>query len=923
MIRSSGQGAGAAALAIMVWLAGAAPLMPQVAESVGARGVAAGSRAALEAAERTQDIRIDGRLTEAAWQDAPAIESFVQGEPVEGAAPGARTVVRVMFDDQAIYIGARLYEADPDRIARQLVRRGETGQADYFEVMFDPNLDRRTGYLFRVSAAGVQRDAYLYQDSEEDTSWDAVWASGVHIDSLGWSVEIRIPWSQIRYEPTAAPQTWGVNFARWRVAAGELTYHALIPRNQHGRVRFFRPMAGIRAPRNVRRVELRPYVLARAHTGEAAPGDPFFDGSEGDAQAGADVRYGLGTAFTLDATFNPDFGQVEVDPAVINLTAFETFFAERRPFFVEDARIFDFRLSGFRNLLFYSRRIGREPQGAPPPGAVHAQVPDGSTILGAAKLTGRTPGGLSIGALAAVTGAEDGRALLASGQATGIDSIVAFPAEPRTYHGVVRARQDFRDGATTVGAIATAVRRDLPATGALDFLASDAYSAGLDFEHLWADREWAVEGFVAGSLVRGDTTALIRLQRSPNHYFQRPDSRHAVDSTRTALAGANWRLGLARRSGRNWTGGLSVSQLTSGFEINDLGYSQASEQVEAGANIRYREIEPGTLFREYQITLSTFQNWRPDALRRPLSGDGWQQAHKAGSIWVDARYTLNNLWEGFAELAYRPEVQDDAATRGGPLMRSPANYKIEARLNTDRRRPVSLGTDFQYESGQAFTAIEAGFEVRWRPAPRFELAVEPELNIQSRGDQYVTAFDDPGFEPTFGRRYLFGDLERRALSMETRLGITFTRDLTLQFYAQPLLEAGRFTAYKQLAEPGTFDFHILQPGTPVDRSGDGQVDGCEGGDICRHNGWQLVDTTGDGAADHVFSDQDFNVISLRGNAVLRWQYRPGSTLFLVWQQRRFDRRPFGDFDPARDQREIWRLHADNVFIVKVNYWLGV
>jgi hypothetical protein len=914
--------------AARVWLT--VGLCVAMAPALAAQGEAAGAargggepRAALHAAERLQEIRIDGRLTEDAWKDAQKIQEFVQGEPVEGVAPGARTVVRILYDEQAIYIGARLYEADPSRIARQLVRRDETGQADYFEVMLDTNLDRRTGYLFRVSAAGVQRDVYLFEDNQQDASWDAVWASEVHVDSLGWSLEMRIPWSQLRYPPSDGPQIWGVNFARWRVAAGELTYHRLIPRNQHGRVSFLRPMTGIRPPRGIRRLELRPYVLARSHMGRAEPGDPFFAGRETDAQAGADIRYGLGTAFTLDATVNPDFGQVEVDPAVINLSAFETFYAERRPFFVEDARIFDFRLSGFRNMLFYSRRIGRQPQGGPPADAAFADVPDRSAILGAGKLTGRTSTGLSLGALAAVTGRESGRAFYPGAGPAGQDSMASFPVEPRALHAVLRARHDFRQGASTVGGMVTAVHRDLPADGALDFLPSNAFAGGVDFEHMWADREWAVDGFVAGSLVRGDSLALMRIQRSPNHYFQRPDSRHQVDSTRTALAGANWRLGIARRSGQNWTGSASVGQLTSGFEINDLGYSQASEQVDANLSVTYRQIEPGNFLREYRIRASTFQNWRPDALRRPLNGDAWQQAHKGGSIWVDTNWTLNNFWEGFAEVAYRPEVLDDVATRGGPLMLSPANYKVEGRINTDRRRAVSLEFDAKYESGAAFTAREVGFEVRWRPAPRFELAVEPEYRMRSGGDQYVTAFDDAEFTPTFGRRYLFGDLERRSVDMETRLAVTFTRSLTLQLYAQPLLEAGRYTAYKQLAAPGTFDFHVLEPGVARDRTGDGRIDACEGGRICYAGGWQYVDATGNGDIDHTFSDRDFNVVSLRGNAVLRWEYRPGSTLFLVWQQRRFDRRPFGDFDLGRDPGDILDLHPDNVFIVKLNYWLGL
>jgi hypothetical protein len=913
----------AVSMAVVLAVTAASPLAGQGPLERGAPAFRGPGANAVEAVERVEEIRIDGRLTEAAWQTAPAIDAFVQGEPLEGGEPGARTVVRVLYDDHAIYIGARMYEPDPSRIARQLVRRDETGQADYFEVMFDPNLDRRTGYLFRVSAAGVQRDAYLHQDAQQDDSWDAVWASEVHVDSLGWSVEMRIPWSQIRYEPTDEPQTWGVNFSRWRVAAGERTYHALIPRNQHGRVSFARPMTGIRAPRNVRRIELRPYVLARGHTGPAEPGDPFFTGRHADARTGVDLRYGLGTAFTLDATVNPDFGQVEVDPAVINLTAFETFYSERRPFFVEDARIFDFSLSGRRSQLFYSRRIGREPQGRAPAGATHAEIPDGTTILGAAKLTGRTASGLSLGALAAVTGEAVGRAHDPGGAGDEGGGISSFPAEPRTYHGVVRARQDLRAGSTTVGGIVAGIRRDLPGDGTLDFLASDAVTGGVDFEHLWAGRAWALSGFVVGSLVWGDSTALLRIQQAPSHYWQRPDSRRSLDPSRTSLPGYNWRLGLARRSGRHWTGDLAVGRLGPGFEINDLGFSSASEHMETNASVSYRDIEPGRLFREYRLRASTFQNFGPAALDRPLELDGWRNARQAGSLWFDANFTLNNFWEGYAEVAFRPESFDPTATRGGPVLQSPPSKRLIARINTDRRNAVSIGTSADYQWGDAFSIFETGVDLAWRPAPRFELNIGPELAIVSSRDQYVSAFDDPAYQATYGRRYLFGDLERRTLSMPTRVAVTFTRDLTLQVFAQPLLDAGRYTAYKQLEAARTFDFHTFEPGTPTDHSGDGFIDGCHDGDICLHQGRHFVDASGDGLADHVFADRDFNVVSLRGNAVLRWEYRPGSTLFLVWQQRRFEQRPFGDFDPARDHRDILGVPPDNVFIVKVNYWLGL
>lgn len=898
--------------------------VPAVAQRAGG-GAGAGSGAVgggLRVTERAGSIQIDGRLVEPAWEAAEAITDFVQGDPVEGAAAEERTSVRVVFDDEAIYVGARLWEESGHRIARQLVRRDETGQADYFEVSFDPNLDRRTGYQFRVTAAGVQQDAYLHSDNEEDASWDAVWESDVTVDDAGWTVEMRIPWSQIRYEPGQGRQTWGVNFVRWRVEAGERVYYALVPRSRHGKVSFFRPMEGVRVPESAQRIEVRPYLLARGHTGQADAGDPFFDGSAGNAQAGFDLRYGLGSAFTLDATVNPDFGQVELDPAVINLSAFETFFPEKRPFFVEDARILDFTLSGHRNSLFYSRRIGREPRGGAPDNATFTDVPDQSTILGAAKLTGRSAGGLSMGALTAVTAAEDARAYFPAA-GTAPDSTAMYLVQPRNFYGVARVQQDLREGATTIGGIVTGMRRDLPADGSFDFLPRDAYSVGLDFEHMWGDREWAIQGFWAGSLVRGDADALTRIQRSSNHYFQRPDSDFEVDSTATSMLGAEWRLEFERRSGEHWTGAIWAAEVTPGFEVNDLGYSRSTERLDGGARISYREIEPGPVFRSYNFTAWTYHNWRHDALDDPFSYDAWGQAHKGGSLSLSGRGTLNNFWGGHVSLSYSPEFLDDGATRGGPLMVDPSRLGTSVRLNTDRRKAVSLNGSVNYDWGDGGRSLRSSIGMTVRPSAGWEIQVSPSYGDHFDVDQYVTALDDDSFAPTYGRRYVFGELDRRSFSLETRLNVTFTPALTLQLFLQPLMEAGHYTAYKQLAAAESFDFDTFTPGTAVDGDGDGVAEQCTGGSMCALNGVRYLDFDGDGQPDGAFGDRDFNVVSLRGNAVLRWEYRPGSTLFLVWQQRRYDRRTFGDFDFGRDRGDMVGLQPDNVFIIKVNYWLGL
>ncbi len=866
---------------------------------------------------RAGPIEIDGVLDEAAWTAAAPISGFVEREPIEGARPEEPTEVRVLFDEEALYVGARLHESNPDLIARQLVRRDDGGNFDSFELELDTNLDGRTGYRFRVSAAGVQGDDYLYDDEREDDSWDAVWSSAVSVDSAGWTAEMRIPLSQIRYGASDEAQTWGVNFSRQRIAAHERVDFALRSRERPGRVSQFGRLTGLVLPHAVRKIEVKPYALGKVRTAPVEAGNPFFDGSDARMRAGADVRYGLGSAFSLDATFNPDFGQVEVDPAVVNLSAFETFFPEKRPFFVEDARIFDFSLSGRRNTLFYSRRIGREPRGSGPDDADFTDTPGTASILGAAKLTGRTASGLSVGGLVALTQEERGRAFFLAG-----DSTVDFLAEPRTGFAVARVQQDLGDGASQLGGIVTALDRSLPDDGSFDYLPGRAFSGGLDFEHTWSDREWAVFGFLAGTLVEGTPEAMLELQQSSSHYFQRPDARGLdVDSTATSLRGAEWRLQLERRSGRHWTGSAWLGERTPGFDSNGLGFFQGSERLDAGARLGYQEIDPGTVLRSYRIEAMTFQNWRHEALRDPWSLGSWAHAHKNASYSLDGHATFLNYWWVDGDLEHSPRLLDDAATRGGPLMVQPASWSLGLRAGNDRRSPLAIQPSVDLEwNGIGGSSFRAGIELTVRPSSRLEMQIQPEYSRGTTSAQYVTGTDDLGYDPTYGPRYIFADLRRHSLSMETRLNVTFTRTLTLQLFAQPLLSSGDYTAYKQLARPESFEFLPFTEGAAV-RAADGVR--CDGGATCVLDEERYVDADGDGVAEIDFEDGDFFVRSLRGNAVLRWEYRPGSTLYLVWQQSRYVRDADPRFDFASDASGLFATPPENVLILKASYWLGI
>jgi len=909
------------AVAVAAALCPVAIRAQQVGSPGDADGGAARPRPTLEPGVPTGEIRIDGKLDEPSWRDAPFGTDFVQAEPLEGQPATLRTEVRVLIDDEAIYIAGRMFDPDPDGIARQLVRRDDRGPYfDWFGVFIDPNFDRRTGYGFQVNASGVQADKYMFDDFSEDVTWDAVWASAVQLDSLGWVAEFRIPLSQIRYTSGEGPRTWGINFTRRQVARAEVSHFALYVRQraqEEGNVSRFATLENVIVPKSVPRIEARPYALSSFHQGPFDVGDPFFDGTATASRFGSDFRLGLGSAYTLDATIRPDFGQVEADPAEINLTAFETFFDEQRPFFVEDAQIFNFGLSGGRNQLFYSRRIGRSPHGEAPDGAAFGESPDAATILGAAKLTGRSVGGLSLGFLSALTQAETGRAQVAG-------DIVEFDAEPRTGYAAATAQQDLNGGASQVGLVATALQRALPNAGTLDFLTDQAYSAGVRFDHQWNDRGWRLSGFLAGSYVRGTPEALVAIQRSSNHYFQRPDAtRSQVDSTATSLGGAEWRLQLDRQNTRHWTGSVWAAEVTKGFEINDVGFSTNRERLDGGTRIGYREIRPGKVFRNYSVQLQTIVNFSHEALDDAGTWSSWRRSYTGGNFNLNARGTFLSFHEANIGLSWQPDLYSRTATRGGPVMVEPGSMGLSLGFNSDRRQTLSgtLGADYGRATLGDGSSVSVNGSLNARPTERILLDLRPRFSVQSQGAQYVTSTSAVPYAPTFDRRYLFGALDRTTLSVQVRVSYIVSPKLSFQVFAQPLLSSGDYVDYKQLAQAGTYEFLPFSPGQVAQGAGGLQ---CTGGDICRDvDGVQHVDFDGDGSPDLSFTDRDFNVRSLIGNAVLRWEYRPGSTVFLVWQRQQQRSAATGDFAFGRDLGEMWGAPADNRFILKVSYWLGL
>jgi hypothetical protein len=470
--------------------------------------------------------------------------------------------------------------------------------------------------------------------------------------------------------------------------------------------------------------------------------------------------------------------------------------------------------------------------------------------------------------------------------------------------------------------------RGLPEDGGFDFLSSDAFTAGVRFEHQWNDRDWALGGFFAGSHVRGDAAAITRIQRSSNHYFQRPDAtRFSVDSTATSITGAKWRLRLSRQNGQHWTGGGWIGETTQGLEINDLGYSRSAENMEAGASLNYREIRPGSWYKSYNFLFWVVGSWSHEALENAGSWDSWENARLTGTTNITARSTFINDWNGDLTISYSPDHYNFTATRGGPVMLDPGSTTIRGNINTDARKRVSFRAGFSRRVGfdDSGDAISFNGRVSLKPSDQLDLSLSPRISRQTVMDQFVTSTSTLPLESTYGRRYFFGELERRTVSMEARINWTFSPKLSLQLYAQPLLSSGDYLTYKQLATARSYEFHRFEEGAFSIVDG---VVSCVGGELCTEveaDGRlrQHIDLDEDGVADYSFRDRDFNVRSLVGNAVLRWEYLPGSTIFFVWQRRQAESVFLGDFDFDRDLGALLAAPSDDRFMIKVNYWLGM
>lgn len=874
MIRSDGFRA--LLIATTALVSSSAPLLAQI----------SAKRAEAERIPRAQAPRIDGRLDEKIWTDGARIEDFVQQRPLEGAVPSERTRVYIRYDDEALYVGARMFRERPEEILRAVTRRDGSGNAEKIQVILDTHHDRRTGDGFGVTASGVRSDYHHSSDDEmrgRESQYDPVWAANAVIDSLGWTAEMRIPFSQIRF-PNAESQEWGLQINRWIPDKSEDVMWVMIPSREIGYISRFGTLNGIKGVQATRPAEFLPYVAADAKkSANLDAQNPFRDPTK--ARVGVDAKFGIGSNLTVDATINPDFGQVEADPAEVNLSAFETIVEERRPFFTEGAQLL--RTEGPN--YFYSRRVGGTPHLSASGDFV--DQPRASTILGAAKITGRTRARLSVGALFATTGRSEARVFELDSNFT--DRVTV---EPQTEYAVVRLQQEIGRQASTIGGTLTAMRREMNGRPTLSAaLAGEAYSGGVDWRLRFQQGRYAISGWAGFSHISGDSLAIARVQRSSAHFFQRPDADHLdYDTSRRSLSGITASLRADKDAGEHILWGIQVNTESPGYEVNDLGRLQSSDDVDYNADVQLRETQPGRYL----------QNWRIGLLTRGALNYGGDRTLHEWSLTNNL--SLLNFWSLNINTRVGLPALDDVLTRGGPLMTTPLTTSQEIRVSSPfgGRNSYRLNTGWSRDDLGGHR-VSFGGALTVRPAPQWQASIEPSFTRGADARQYVTSVANTAPTGTFGRHYVFAFVDRTTISVRTRLNYAFSPSLTLEGYAEPFVASGHFRDFGELRAPRTNALLTY---------------GNEGTTIVASGGSYRVTGGGDSLS---IADPDFNVLSLRSNVVLRWEWNPGSTLFLVWQQNRRAAETLGDPVRLGDLRNTTRARGDNFLSVKVSYWLPV
>jgi hypothetical protein len=836
---------------------------------------------------------IDGDLSDIQWEQVEWGGSFTQREPFEGEAPTQQTQFKILYDDNTFYIAYRCFDSDPDQIVSRMSRRdGFAG--DWVEINIDSRHDKRTGFSFTASVSGVKGDEYITEDGNNwDINWDPVWHLKTQIDSLGWTAEIAIPLSQLRFT-NAEEQVWGIQFTRRDFRNESRSTWQFYPRNAGYWVSGFGELRGIRGITPKRQVEIQPYVLGELATFQKEPGNPFADGSDFSFSAGVDGKVGITNDLSLDFTVNPDFGQVEADPSVLTLDGYQVFFSERRPFFIQNRDLFNFNISSSdaggsydSDNLFYSRRIGARPHhvaSAQQGGETFIDQPEFTSILGAAKFSGKTKRGTSIGIMEAVTAEEKADIRIDGESRTEV-------VEPLTNYLVGTVKQDFAEGRTVIGGIFTILNRDIN-DPQLDFLHETAQTGGLDFSHRWNDRKWRMDARFVMSRVAGTAAAIRRTQTSFEHRFNRPDADHLdYDPEATELVGQGGNVSIAKY-GSDFKFQTGVTWRSPKLDLNDIGFMLSADEINHYYWMGYHEQDPFSVFRAFRVNYNHWSRW----------DFGGQNLYRAVNMNVQGDF--KNFWNAGTGLTYENLDLSSTWLRGGPVYRRSAGFGYWFSVNSDSRKAVSANLEINGGGGVDYLVhgTTISLLVGIQPSDALNLSLGPTWSNFERIDQYVnTAILN---ETT---RYIVGHIDQRTLSLTTRINLNITPDLTVQYYGQPFISRGKYKVFKYVIDPLGKD-----KDTALHQFNDSQIS--SDGDT------YFIDEDADGTNEYSFGNPDFNFVQFRSNLVVRWEYTPGSEVFVVWTQgntvfNQQDQRSL--FDSLSGN--LFSESSRNTFLIKMTY----
>lgn len=833
---------------------------------------------------------IDGILNDPAWKTANWGSDFIQREPYEGHNPSQKTAFKILYDDKNLYVAIRAYDNEPEKIVRRMSRRDNT-DGDWVAVNIDSYHDLRTAFSFAVNAEGVKSDTAITEDGDHhDPSWDPIWYVKTSVDEKGWVAEMQIPFSQLRFADRDQ-QVWGLQFTRQLFRKEEHSNWQFIPRDAPGWVYNFGELHGISNIKPRRQIEITPYTVGKLQRFEKEEGNPFATGRLQQATIGLDGKIAITSDLTMDFTLNPDFGQVEADPSEVNLTAFETFFQEKRPFFIEGRNILNFQIMGgdgsfSRDNLFYSRRIGRYPQYVPDTiDDEFLDMPTNTSILGAFKLTGKTKNGFSIGIMESFTGHERAEIDLLGERSF-------QTVEPLTNYLVMRLQKDYNKGKTILGGMITAVHRFPKKSDTnLNFLHQAAYTGGVDVYHSWKNKTYFISFNSVFSHVRGDKEAIRETQESPLRYYQRPDATHvSVDPDRTSLTGYGGTLSVGKFGKGKLRFSTGVTWRSPGLELNDIGYLRSADRIMQWLWMGYRIWKPFAIFKNLNINFNQWQGW-------DFSGE---KIFKGGNVGLYTQF--KNHWGLSFGINPQGAYISSTALRGGPSLRSPGGLNNWTSIHSDNRKPFRFSCGSSNYWGSNGTGRNKHFWIgaTYCPSSRLSVSVSPTFNSKKNKLQYVDTID--------GERYIFASLDQKTIGITVRLNLSITPDLSIQFYGQPFISAGNYYDFKHITSPRAEVFedryHLFQ-------SNEISYNDTEE--------FYYVDETQDNVMDYSFENPNYNFLQFRSNLVLRWEYLPGSTVYLVWSQNRTGTDVTGDFSFGNDLRNLFMIKPHNVFLVKFTY----